>query len=173
VLAVSVLALLALGCLPVLAQADSSGIQYEDATPTATHKGSQIPSGGGSVAHSAGANGGNSTSDGSTHSGSSQADSSKQGESTAAGGGAKNGGDGNGGTGQGSPDKASGHEQRSVANPDVGEAAKQESDDDGSSPLVPILIAIAALAAISIGFVAIRQRRKRGGPDARVSPEAS
>jgi hypothetical protein len=35
------------------------------------------------------------------------------------------------------------------------------SDDGGSSPLVPILIAVLALAAISIAAVMIRQRRQR------------
>jgi cobalamin biosynthesis Mg chelatase CobN len=174
-LVVSVLALLAFACLPVLAQADSSGIQYEDATPTATHHGSQIPSGsGGSPAHSSGANGGNSTSGGSKHSGSSEG-SPKEGESTATGGGsAKNGNGGGGGKAQGSPGKASSQHGGKGAKPLGTNAAKQESDGGASSPLVPILIAIAILAAISIGVVAMRQRRKRGGePDARVSPEAS
>ncbi|HEX5712313.1 MAG TPA: hypothetical protein VFX85_03250 [Solirubrobacterales bacterium] len=49
----------------------------------------------------------------------------------------------------------------------------QASSDDGSSPLVPILIAVAALAAISIAAVVIRQRRQRGGPGAQVSPKAT
>jgi hypothetical protein len=40
--------------------------------------------------------------------------------------------------------------------------------------LVPILIALAVLAAISIGAVVIRQRRQNGdGPGAAVSPKAS
>jgi cobalamin biosynthesis Mg chelatase CobN len=45
------------------------------------------------------------------------------------------------------------------------------SDDGGSSPLVPILIAIAALAAVSIGVVVMRNRR--GDSDGPVSPKAS
>jgi hypothetical protein len=45
--------------------------------------------------------------------------------------------------------------------------------DDSSSPLVPILIAIAALAAISIGTVVIRQRRQRSAAGTPVSPKAS
>jgi cobalamin biosynthesis Mg chelatase CobN len=44
------------------------------------------------------------------------------------------------------------------------------SDDDSSSPLVPILIAVAVLAAISIGAVLYRQRR---GDGSRFSPNAS
>jgi hypothetical protein len=49
------------------------------------------------------------------------------------------------------------------------------SDDGGSSPLVPILIAIAVLAAISVAVVMIRQRRGRnsGGSAATASPEAN
>jgi len=42
--------------------------------------------------------------------------------------------------------------------------------DDGSSPLVPILIAVAVLAAISVGAVLYRQRR---GGDGGFSPNAS
>lgn len=53
-----------------------------------------------------------------------------------------------------------------VSNPETA------SDGGSSSPLVPILIAIAALAAISIAAVVIRQRR-RGGPGSPVSPNAS
>jgi hypothetical protein len=49
--------------------------------------------------------------------------------------------------------------------------AQPASDDGGSSPLVPILIAIAALAAVSIGVVVMRNRR--GGSDSPVSPKAS
>jgi cobalamin biosynthesis Mg chelatase CobN len=46
----------------------------------------------------------------------------------------------------------------------------QTSDDGGSSPLVPILVAIAVLAAISVATVMYRQRR---GPGATASPEAN
>jgi len=46
-------------------------------------------------------------------------------------------------------------------------------DSGGSSPLVPILIAIAALAAISIGVVMFRAKRQRGEGSSSVSPEAS
>ena len=44
------------------------------------------------------------------------------------------------------------------------------TDDDSSSPLVPILIAVAVLAAISVGAVLYRQRR---GDDSQFSPNAS
>jgi len=49
------------------------------------------------------------------------------------------------------------------------ETTSAESDD-GSSPLVPILIAVAVLAAISVGTVLYRQRR---GSDGGFSPNAS
>ena len=55
-------------------------------------------------------------------------------------------------------------EQEPSGTPD-NRAPSYASSDDGSqgssSPLVPILIAIAALAAISIGAVVVRQRRAR------------
>lgn len=38
-----------------------------------------------------------------------------------------------------------------------------ETDSGGSSPLVPILIAVAVLAAISIGYFVYRQRRQGSG----------
>jgi cobalamin biosynthesis Mg chelatase CobN len=169
-----VLALLALACLPVLAQADSSGIQYGDAPPTATTHGSEIPSrSGGSPAHSSGTGGGNSASHHSTTSGSSEEGPSKESEATTAANGSAN--DGNGGNdgshGQGNPGKGAKNEALSGAKPLSSNSATQ--DDGGSSPLVPILIAVAVLAAISIGVVVTRQHRRRGGPDARVSPEAS
>lgn len=50
----------------------------------------------------------------------------------------------------------------------------ESSSGGGSSPLVPILIAVAVLAAISIGVVLYRQRKSGQGPDRRVSsPNAS
>ncbi len=47
----------------------------------------------------------------------------------------------------------------------------ETSSDDSSSPLVPILIAVAILAAVSIGAILYRQRRQRTGTQ--VSPKAS
>ena len=49
-------------------------------------------------------------------------------------------------------------------------ATTTAAGDDSSSPLVPILIALAVLAAISVGAVLFRQRR---GNDGRFSPNAS
>ncbi len=48
-----------------------------------------------------------------------------------------------------------------------------EADDSSSSPLVPVLIAVAILAAISIGAVVLKQRRQRDEPDGAVSPKAN
>lgn len=79
--------------------------------------------------------------------------------------------DGTGDKAQGNPGKGAKNEAPPSAKPIVKSDA--ESDDGGSSPLVPILIAIAVLAATSIAVVAMRQRRRRSGPDARVSAEAS
>ncbi len=47
------------------------------------------------------------------------------------------------------------------------------SDGGGSSPLVPILIAIALLAAISVAVVMFRQRRQQDGSATPASPKAS
>lgn len=61
-----------------------------------------------------------------------------------------------------------------VANTTGGKPASSSSG--GSSPVVPILIAVAILAAISIGVVLYRQRKGDSGPgsDRRVSsPNAS
>lgn len=80
---------------------------------------------------------------------------------------------GNGGNPQGNQGKGAKNDAGPVAKPH-GNSAAQQGDDGGSSPLVPILIAIAVLAAISIAVVTMRQRRRRdGGSDARISPEAS
>lgn len=169
------LALLAFACVPVVAQAEtvydpeSPTLPEEEAKPKhhkATNKGSGGSSGDAEVS-----------------------------QSPEGGAGAVSGGNGPGGGGEsagggdsdkGNPDnsgqgtRGSGSESARTAVGDVAEnqplanAGNVESSDDGgsSSPLVPILIAIAALAAISIGAVVIRQRRQRG-PGGSVSPKAS
>jgi cobalamin biosynthesis Mg chelatase CobN len=45
----------------------------------------------------------------------------------------------------------------------IGEPKSTGSDSGGSSPLVPILIAVVVLAAISVGAVMMRQRRGSAG----------
>lgn len=67
------------------------------------------------------------------------------------------------GTAQGSP--GGGSDGKRAASPQesnqVGTPASESGD---SSPLVPILIAIAVLAAISLAAVMVRRRRQAGGP---------
>lgn len=102
--------------------------------------------------------------------GSNEAGESDEGESSQQGGVAPGGDDGTGqGKAGGSANKATHPAPKSVtAKP------ASHSDDGGSSPLVPILIAIAVLAAISVAVVMIRQRRGRpGGPKPTASPEAN
>jgi cobalamin biosynthesis Mg chelatase CobN len=92
-----------------------------------------------------------------------------------AGGGGPSGNGGNhsgGGPSNGQPESGVGGAQK-VANTSVKPVS---SSGGGSSPIVPILIAVAVLAAISIGVVLYRQRKDDSGPgsDRRVSsPNAS
>lgn len=168
IFALSVLALLAMGYFPVLAHADSSGIQYSDAPPTATG-GHEIPSKSAPPAHSSKANGGQAAQGGNS--------ANPSGKGSSAGGPSSKSGDtANGdGTGQqGSPGQGSAGKSDKPGSPagGNGEATSSVTSDDGSSPLVPILIAIAVLAAISIGVVMMRQRRRRGS-GVPISPKAS
>jgi len=82
-----------------------------------------------------------------------------------------------GGSGQGKAGGSANPGAKNVAHTPTQTASGQPAShgDDGSSPLVPILIAIAVLAAISVAVVMIRQRRQRnsGGPTAAASPEAN
>ena len=171
VLLASVLALCASLSFPLLAQADSAGSQYEDAVrgpcgyspckkkqqePTANQSNKNDPGGGGGTSPTEG--GGSDGDQGSSGEGGSSTDS--------AGGGAATGNDG--GSGQGSPQNDGGQAQQNPqggAQSTPGELSSgttaQTADDDGSSPLVPILIAVAILAALSIGAVVMRQRRQR------------
>ena len=108
-----------------------------------------------------------------------------EGESSGGAGGQGSGNGGNGGSGDGAKNgggdkgqSSQGNGSKSDGKPAVGEnhqlTSNQSAADDGSSsPLVPILIAIAALAAISIAAVVIRNRRQGDGPDTGVSPKAS
>jgi cobalamin biosynthesis Mg chelatase CobN len=173
----SVLALSALMLFPALAQAaDSSGIQYSEAPPTATGgQGGNKQQGHNEPAANSSSNKGNSPqSSDSGHSKSSTSSGGSSGknpssqtvnaQSTSHDGGTGQGNSGNGSNGgEASPVHQSGQAQ----------PASSPGESGGSSPLVPILIAIAALAAISIGAVMLRARRQRDGRGAPVSPEAS
>jgi type IV secretion system protein VirB6/type IV secretion system protein TrbL len=171
-----VLALLALACFPVLAQAadESSGVQYETAVPTATGHTTPPKGADGSPANSSSSGGApaptgsgssNTSGSGSSSGGSSSASTNP---STGSGTGADQAGQGNGST------AANGHGAKQGAGGlSNGQLVSPQAVKDDSSPLTPILIAIAALAAISIAAVVIRQRRQRQSPGARVSPKAS
>jgi hypothetical protein len=170
----SVLVLVAFACFPVMAHAGSEVPEYETEVPTTTgHKHPPTHSnnppgadqshsnGGASVSNTGGSGPGSGSSSGGSSSGGPVAHASDN-PGTGNGGGNRQGSQGNGATtGEGSAGLTQGQPVNSEAS----------SSDGGSSPLVPILIAIAALAAISIGAVVIRQKRQR--PGSPFSPEAS
>lgn len=172
-LLVSVLALLALACVPALAQAETvyetekTNIP-EESKPT-HHKPKNNPETESSSATASnkgggGPNGGNSN-------GSGSGNASEGGASGAGDGGSK--GQGNPGSGSSTQSGTGGNQGNTPAvegNTEVGKPASASHDSGSSSPLVPILIAIAVLAAISIGAVVYRQRR--GRPGSPVSPKA-
>jgi len=153
-----VLALLAFGCFPVLAHADSSGLQYQDAPPTVT---------GGTV------NNGNDPSAGTSDSGANSAGGGSSAKNSSGSGGAgKNDGKGSGKQGSQGTDFNSGVGSGKSLGSEVEPAAAGE-EDGGSSPLVPILIAIVVLAAISLGAVMYRRRHDGTSESgSSVSPEA-
>jgi hypothetical protein len=150
-----VLALLALACFPVLAQADSGTIEYNPSLPSPgpgakqnenIAKSSESPKTGGAEAPPSGG-----TSEGYVE----QAPPSSEGQGHA------NKGT-EGGPSQGSPDKGNNPPGGTKVQPSAPHVqSTTNSADDGSSPLVPILIAVAVLAAISIAALLIRQRRQR------------
>jgi cobalamin biosynthesis Mg chelatase CobN len=152
-----------------MAQADSSGIEYRDATPSPT---GEIPTkeAPANISKNKGGaqNPGDSNNTGESGKDSSEEDAGSGGVTGTNGGGT---GQGNPGTQQGNPGKLSPAGKIALAK-SLGKSPTSESSDS-SSPVVPILIALAAVMAIAIAVVVIRQRRQRGGPDGHVSPEAS
>jgi cobalamin biosynthesis Mg chelatase CobN len=143
-----VLAVLAFALFPVAASADSSGYEYENAvpTPTGSHHSTPTVVGGGDddKANASNTGGG---SGGGTGSGSGGGSSNGGGDAgTAAG---KGGGENKGGNGSANP--------------------QHQNGDGGSSPLVPILIVVALLAAISVGVVYWQKRRGDTPP---ITPKA-
>jgi hypothetical protein len=161
----SVLALLALACFPVLAQADSGTIEYDPSLPSDggakqnenIAKSSESPNSGGAEAPPSGGTG-----EGYAE----QAPPSSEGQGDA------NAGT-DGGKSQGSPDKGNNPPGGTEVQPAAPNAqSTPDSSDDGSSPLVPILIAAAVLAAISIAALLIRQRRQRDGAGASLPTKA-
>jgi cobalamin biosynthesis Mg chelatase CobN len=168
----SVIALLALACFPVLAQAeDSSGVQYSDDIPTLPEKKNpqndkKQPSA------KTSANGGAAAPSTKTAPGVERSQEGSEDDGSSEQGGVAGGGNGDD-RGQGSPGGSAKGGDGTGLQP--GDQAQQtpvsEKSDGGSSPLVPILIAILVLAGISIAVVMARQRR-RAGPSAPAS-EAS
>jgi cobalamin biosynthesis Mg chelatase CobN len=165
-----VLAVLALACSPALAHAEeATGPQYEPEIPTVpTEEGS---AGGGGGHHNGGGTGGG------LNAGKSNAPGNGAGGSSPDAGGGSHTGQGNQGpTGNGGQPQ-SGSVGSGVAlgegdgQSQAGEKTSAVSEGDSSSPLVPILIAIVVLAAISIGAYYYRQRRQ--DPGSSVSPKAS
>jgi len=180
-----VLALLALALFPVSAFANAGETVYETEIPSVTsepksggtektpapHKATNTGKGESDQAHgsNAGTGGGSEGSDeGSGSKGHKKKSSSSQEEegnpSTAAGGGGNKSGGNGGGAEGGSISPA-----KELDSTQPGQNAASKSSG-GSSPVVPILIAVVVLAAISIGVVLYRQRKSgQGGSDGRVS----
>jgi cobalamin biosynthesis Mg chelatase CobN len=187
-----VLALLALALFPVLAHAESSsGTVYTPEVPTvptkeptkpktptekppSTHKSHNNAQAKGSVAE-------NGAGESSVEPEEEEGSEEGQGKSGGTGGGGGNGNPprGGGGEGGGNSSKGGGGKPADGISPakEVAKAqpaANVSESSGGSSPVVPILIAVAVLAAISIGVVLYRQRKSGQGPDPRVSsPNAS
>jgi hypothetical protein len=167
----SVLAVLALACSPALAHAEeATGPVYEPDVPTVPQEESP---GGAHPGKKGSGNGGNE--DVEAEKGNAPGYVGSGGDNGSKGGGSQGaqgnqGPTGNGGQ-PGSGSVGSGVALGEGNQPtELGEKTSSVSGD-GSSPLVPILIAIVVLAAISIGAYYYRQRRQGAGSS--VSPKAS
>jgi cobalamin biosynthesis Mg chelatase CobN len=185
-----VLALLALVVFPVMAHAGQTPGEtvYETAIPSATsepnaggneksathqHKPkNNAPAEGSDAGTETGGSTGSEGGSGGGKKSSSQEGSSSEKESNpsmSGGGGGGNGNKPNGGGTEGAGTETGITGAQEVAPASTGTNASQSSGG-GSSPVVPILIAVVVLAAISIGVVLYRQRKSgQGGSDGRVS----
>jgi cobalamin biosynthesis Mg chelatase CobN len=190
-----VLALLALALFPVSAFAGSGETVYETEVPTVTSEPTIEHSSGKSPTHHKPSNNGNSESDQATGSkaetggaGTSEPEveegssggqgghkkdhSSEEEESNPSMGAGGNGGNNSGGGANkgGGPEGSIGESKDLGGSTQPGQNAASKSDG-GSSPVVPILIAVVVLAAISIGVVLYRQRKSedQDGSGGRVS----
>jgi cobalamin biosynthesis Mg chelatase CobN len=166
-----------MACLPALAQAEESGnIQYgvggeiptvpnNESSPTGSGNpgGGNAPDGSTPDTPTSNAPGGAGSGDGGGDSG--KGDSAHQGQTNQGSGG------GDGQAVDGSKPAGGGQGRQRAIEVTPIEPTSSTSDGD-SSPLVPILIAIAVLAAISVGAFYYRQRRQdeAGSP---ISPNAS
>jgi hypothetical protein len=169
-LLLSVLAVLALACAPAQAR-EASELQYEPEVPTVPQE--ERPGGTHHGSNKGGSNGGNE--DAEAEKGNVPGYGGSGGDNGSQGGGSHNGQGNQAPTGNGGQPEAgsvgSGVALGEGNKPtELGEKTSSVSDD-GSSPLVPILIAIVVLAAISIGAYYYRQRRQGAGSS--VSPKAS
>jgi cobalamin biosynthesis Mg chelatase CobN len=163
-----VLALLAFACFPALAQAETV---YENPSTT-------LPGGGAEKPPTQHKNPDSPESSPKAHDSSPDGGGTEQPEDeSSVGGGASKGNPGTPGGVGGTQGKDG--EGAKVANKQPGGSVQDAkplatttavADDDSSSPLVPILIAVAVLAAISVGAVLYRQRR---GDGSRFSANAS
>jgi cobalamin biosynthesis Mg chelatase CobN len=191
-----VLALLALALFPVSAFAGSGETVYETEVPTVTSEPTIEHSSGKSHTHHKPSNNGNSETDQATgskaetggagagepegeESGSSEGGgghkkdhSSEEEESNPSMGAGGNGGNNSGGGGNqagNGPEGSIGESKDLGGSTQAGQNVATKSSG-GSSPVVPILIAVVVLAAISIGVVLYRQRKSdQNGPGGRVS----
>jgi cobalamin biosynthesis Mg chelatase CobN len=166
-LPLAVLAVLAFACSPALAHAEeATGPQYEPDIPTVPQE--QSPGGGGHTGSSGGGNAGVSNSPGGTEAGGGNGQGTGGGSHT---GQTNQASDANNGKPKVGAGDAEGEVGQGKALVKAGEPTASTSGDESSSPLVPILIAIVVLAAISIGAFYYRQRRQGAGSS--VSPKAS
>lgn len=179
----SVLALLVAASVPALAQAectDSSCAQYEVEIPTsggkektkkptkATDNGKEGKAETSTAKPSEEKPSSEGKSDG-------EEEENEKGGTAPAGNNNGGGGQGNNGSpgGSGNGGEKLGNEQSLGNSGNTTQGKPASSSSGGSSPLVPILIAVAVLAAISIGAVIYRQRRQDdGGSGSPVSPKA-
>jgi len=157
---VSVLALLAFTCFPVFAQAET--VYKTEST--------NLPGGGGGKPPSHHQNPGSPESSPNAHQstapGAGGADHSKSESSKSQNGASREGNPstpGGAGEPQGNAGKSAVGDGKPVGTVHLGAPSSQAAESDGSSPLVPILIAVAVLAAISVGAVMVRQRRGSAG----------
>lgn len=160
--------------VPALAQAGSATQQYTESPPSATG-GNPTPGSNGSPS-TGGSGGGSSQNQGasgaSSGSGSPAAPVSGGGSGTSGAeqgstsGGTGETGSGQGGSGSGGVTSGGSRKNDKTNNQPVavssGTPTSASTDDGGSSALVPILIAVAVLAALSIGAVLYRMRRANG-----------
>jgi cobalamin biosynthesis Mg chelatase CobN len=160
-----VLALLAFACFPVLAQAETVYEQESTTLPgggagtTPTQHKNPDPSESSPKAHASEAGSGGTEQ---PNGGSSEKNGASTGNPSTPGGGAE--AQGKDGTGA----KVANKEPSGAVQGAKPLATTTSGGDGSSSPLVPILIALAVLAAISVGAVLYRQRR-----DGSFSPNAS